>query len=57
MQRNFRQKKILEIIKEKEIETQQELCEELSGVGLDVTQDNVSLQIWVLHLYKVIDQN
>ncbi len=57
MQRSFRQKKILEIIKEKEIETQQELCEELSGVGLEVTQATVSRDIRELHLYKVKAQN
>ena len=57
MQRNFRQKKILEIIKGKEIETQQELCEELSGVGLEVTQATVSRDIRELHLYKVKGKN
>lgn len=57
MQRNFRQKKILELIKEKEIETQQELCEELAAAGVEVTQATVSRDIRELHLYKVKGSN
>ena len=57
MQRNVRQKKILELIKEKEIETQQELCAELASAGLDVTQATVSRDIRELHLYKVKGAN
>lgn len=53
MQRNLRQQKILELIKEKEIETQQELCEELSAMDVEVTQATVSRDIRELHLYKV----
>ena len=53
MQRNARQKKILEIIKEKEIETQQELCAALASAGLTVTQATVSRDIRELNLYKV----
>lgn len=52
MQRNDRQKKILEVIKIKEIETQQELCEELAAAGLEATQATVSRDIRELHLYK-----
>lgn len=57
MQRNVRQKKILELIKEKEIETQQELCAELSAAGFDVTQATISRDIRELHLYKVKGEN
>lgn len=57
MQRNFRQKKILELIKEKEIETQQELCAELAAAGVEVTQATVSRDIRELHLYKVKGTN
>lgn len=57
MQRNIRQKKILELIKEKEIETQQELCEELSAMDVEVTQATVSRDIRELHLYKVKGTN
>lgn len=53
MQRNIRQKKILELIKEHEIETQQELCDELAAMGMEVTQATVSRDIRELHLYKV----
>ncbi len=53
MHRSARQKKILELIKEKKIETQQELCETLAAAGLEVTQATVSRDIRELHLYKV----
>lgn len=52
MQRNTRQKKILELIQEKEIETQQELCSELSALQFEVTQATVSRDVRELHLYK-----
>ena len=57
MQRNHRQKIILNLIKEKEIETQQELCEELAAAGVEVTQATVSRDIRELHLYKVKGKN
>ena len=57
MQRNFRQKKILQIIKEQEIETQQELCAALLAAELSVTQATVSRDIRELHLYKVKGEN
>ena len=57
MQRNDRQKKILELIKEQQIETQQELCDALSRAGLAVTQATVSRDIRELHLYKVKGAN
>lgn len=57
MQRNFRQKKIIEIIKNKEIETQQELCAELAALQMDVTQATVSRDVRELHLYKIKGKN
>ena len=53
MQRNLRHGKILELIAEKEIETQEELCEELAAAGYSVTQATVSRDIKELHLFKV----
>lgn len=53
MLRNARHTKILEIIEEKEIETQEELCEELAAHNFAVTQATVSRDIKELHLFKV----
>lgn len=53
MLRNARHNKILEIIAEKEIETQEELCEELAACNFSVTQATVSRDIKELHLFKV----
>lgn len=53
MARNARHAKILEIISEKEIETQEELCAELSAQGMNVTQATVSRDIKDLRLFKV----
>ena len=53
MLRNARQAKILEIIAEKEIETQEELCEELNAMNLVVTQATISRDIRDLNLFKV----
>ena len=53
MLRNTRQAKILEIISEKEIETQEELCAELQAENLMVTQATISRDIRDLHLFKV----
>lgn len=49
-----RQTKILEIIENKEIETQEELSEELKKIGLNVTQATVSRDIKELRLIKVL---
>ena len=49
-----RQTKILEIIDNKEIETQEELSEELKKMGLNVTQATVSRDIKELRLIKVL---
>ncbi len=48
---------ILKIIDEKDIETQEELAEELRKNGMDVTQATVSRDIKELRLVKVMGQN
>lgn len=48
-----RHEKILEIIKNKDIETQEELAEELKKLGFDVTQATVSRDIKNLKLLKM----
>lgn len=53
MHRNDRQQKILEIIAAKEIDTQEELCDELQALNFNVTQATVSRDIKELKLYKV----
>ncbi len=53
MHRNSRQAAILEIIAEKDVETQEELCEELLKKNFNVTQATVSRDIKDLKLYKV----
>ncbi len=53
MLRNARHNKILEIIGEMEIETQEELCEQLARQNFAVTQATVSRDIKELHLFKV----
>ncbi len=51
-----RHAKILEIIESKEIETQEELSEELRKLGLNVTQATVSRDIKELRLIKVLSK-
>lgn len=53
MLRNARQTKILELIEENEIETQEELCKELEKVNFKVTQATVSRDVRELGLYKI----
>jgi len=53
MQRSLRQQKILEIIATKEIDTQEELCEELNKENFNVTQATISRDVKDLKLYKV----
>lgn len=53
MLRTSRHAKILEIISHHEIETQDELCDELRKVNFVVTQATVSRDIRDLHLFKV----
>lgn len=49
-----RHSKILEIIDQKNIETQEELAEELRAAGFDITQATVSRDIKELRLVKVL---
>lgn len=53
MRRNARQSAILDIIAQKDIETQEELCAELNKLNFNVTQATVSRDIKDLKLYKV----
>ena len=53
MHRNARQSAILEIIARKEVETQEELCYELTKLNFNVTQATISRDIKDLKLYKV----
>ena len=53
MLRSARHAKILEIISRNEIETQEELCEELERQNIVVTQATISRDIRDLHLFKV----
>ncbi len=52
-----RHAKILEIIENQEIETQEELSEELRKIGLNVTQATVSRDIKELRLIKVLSKS
>lgn len=51
-----RQQKILEIIQNEDIETQEELVERLKALGYDVTQATVSRDIKELRLTKVLTE-
>ncbi len=53
MLRSARHDKILEVISHQEIETQEELCEELNKLNFVVTQATISRDIRDLHLFKV----
>ncbi len=53
MFRTARHAKILELITAKEIETQEELCNELNALNYVVTQATISRDIKELHLFKV----
>lgn len=53
MMRNARQTKILELIEEQEIDTQEQLCRELERAHFKVTQATVSRDVRELGLYKV----
>lgn len=52
-----RQNKLLELITNKPIETQDELQKELVSSGFDVTQATVSRDIKELRIVKVLDSN
>ncbi|MFA9397682.1 MAG: arginine repressor [Clostridiaceae bacterium] len=51
-----RQAKILELISRKEIETQEDLAEELNKTGIEVTQATVSRDIKELKLIKILTE-
>ncbi|MEW6621649.1 MAG: arginine repressor [Bacillota bacterium] len=55
--KNARQKKILEIIKEYNVETQEELAKRLKESGFEVTQATVSRDIKELGLIKIATGN
>ncbi len=52
--RYSRQNKMLELINEHEIETQEKLCQLLKDAGYDVTQATVSRDIKELQLIKTL---
>lgn len=52
-----RHAKILEVIGQKDIETQEELVDELRKLGFDVTQATVSRDVKELKLIKVLASN
>ena len=55
--KNLRQEKILELIKQYDIETQEELAEKLIQSGFSVTQATVSRDIRALNLVKSTAQS
>ena len=54
MARNIRQSKIISIISNAEIETQEELVSALKSAGFDVTQATISRDIKELGLIKIV---
>ncbi len=57
MARNSRQSKILEIISQNEIETQEELVDALKQAKFDVTQATISRDIKELGLIKILSDS
>lgn len=57
MARNSRQAKVLELIANKEIETQEDLVNELKNAGYDVTQATISRDIKELALIKIATES
>ena len=55
--KNIRREKIIEIINDKSIETQEDLLIELKNLGFDITQSTISRDIKLLGLVKVLDTN
>ena len=53
MARSLRQSKIIEMITKSEIETQEEICEQLNRAGFNVTQATVSRDVKDLGLIKI----
>ena len=56
MARTLRQSKILELISQNEIETQDELSQALKNAGVDVTQATISRDIKELGLIKILSE-
>lgn len=57
MKKNYRQEKILSIIDEFDISTQEELLDKLNESGFNVTQATVSRDIKSLNLIKIQDSS
>ena len=57
MARSARQSKILEIIQSKEIETQDDLVNELRALNYDITQATISRDIKELGLIKIMTRD
>jgi len=57
MRKYARQRKILELIENNEIETQEELADFLEKSGIDITQATVSRDIRELRLVKVLSKS
>lgn len=55
--KDMRQDILLEIIRKKDIETQEELAEELKSRGINVTQATVSRDIKELNLIKILSHS
>ena len=55
--KQYRQNKILEIIGEYPIETQEELAEKLKKAGIETTQATVSRDIKELRLVKILEES
>ena len=55
--KNARQAKIIEIIQGKDVETQEQLAEELKNKGFDITQATVSRDIKELKLIKLMNEH
>ncbi|HHW46256.1 MAG TPA: arginine repressor [Clostridiales bacterium] len=55
--KKLRQQKVLELIKSRPIETQEELLYLLKQAGFDVTQATISRDIKELRIVKVLDSN
>jgi len=55
--KSLRHEKIYEIIKSKDVETQEELAEELRNEGINVTQATVSRDNKELNLMKILSHN
>ena len=57
MKKYTRQSKVLELIENNEIETQEELADHLKKIGIDVTQATISRDIRELRLIKVLSKS